>query len=80
MTRKSIAIGLILSSLAPLLLLMIINYYPSSTTTNADGSVSVSAQWMSFTFTSYLFTALCIFICYMTIAAAINKLRIHRNR
>lgn len=58
---KDIIIGVIASALATLLLIAFFKYNSSSEVNNSNGSVTMTAQWISFTFTSYLFTVVCIF-------------------
>ncbi|GLX69340.1 hypothetical protein MU1_36850 [Paenibacillus glycanilyticus] len=68
-------LAFIISAIAPLVLLVIINKSESSTVIESDGSVSMTAQWVSFTFTSYLFTVLYIFVLYLLLSATIKWLR-----
>jgi TRAP-type C4-dicarboxylate transport system permease small subunit len=77
---KDIIIGIIISALAPILIIAFFKYNSSTEVVNSDGSVTMTAQWIGgFTFTSYLFTVGCIFILYMTIRAIIKVLRKKRR-
>ncbi|SDX04521.1 hypothetical protein SAMN05518855_100839 [Paenibacillus sp. CF384] len=72
---KDMIIGIIISALLPLALLIFIKYNSTSTVEDADGSVTQTAIWISFTLSSYLFTVVCIFIFFMIIYTIIRVLR-----
>ncbi|MBP3962867.1 hypothetical protein [Paenibacillus lignilyticus] len=72
---KEIMVGLIISALIPILLLVFLNYNSTTVVENADGSVTQTATWVSFSVTSYLFTVVCMLILYMIISTAIKLLR-----
>lgn len=71
---KDIIIGVIISACAPLLLMAFFKLTSSTEVVHPDGSVSMTIQWISFTFTSYLFTMACFFTLYMIIRAIIKVL------
>ncbi|RCW50316.1 hypothetical protein DFP97_103337 [Paenibacillus prosopidis] len=71
---KDIIIGVIISASAPLLIMAFFKLNSSPEVVNSDGSVTMTAQWISFKFTSYLFTMACIFTLYMIIRAIIKVL------
>lgn len=71
---KDIIIGVVISAFAPLLLMIFFKLNSSTEVVHPDGSVSMTMQWISFTFTSYLFTMACFFTLYMIIRAIIKML------
>lgn len=77
---KDIIIGVIISAFPPLLLMAFVNYYPSTEVLHSDGSVTVTAQWMSYTLTSFLFTVVFIFALYMIIRGIFKMLKKNNRR
>jgi hypothetical protein len=72
---KDIIIGVIISAFVPLLIMVFFKFDTSTEVINPDGSATMTTQWNSFTFTSYLFTTACFFTLYMIIRAIIKMLR-----
>lgn len=59
--------GLIVSAIAPLLVMLWINHDSTTYVINADGSGSATTEWVSFTPTSYLVTSFGLFALYMAV-------------